>query len=652
MSTTLRIPLPWKALLREPKVKKNKLINDKLTEIISNVNALLNSNGGYVVLYTKDGTYSHGDVDDIVRRIEQKVGEFSGQIAANKVFNLETITEREITFRVEMLPTFSQPCTVNYNLHIPTETQVTLVPPSEKLDVVADIVRGTGRKRKLKDHRVIGQHQRHFVLGETVPLQESKSIQLKKLNDDKRDLEKRVKNNKLTHYVAAFANHDGGHIYYGIKANDDGWNVVEGQTVHNQNKIIKEVTQYIKNMTWPTEYGPPERGKHWDIFFEPVLGCGGSEQKFMIVISVAPSPQGVFTEEPESYEVVGGKVIKLGFQDWKKRLCQYRISDRSEASEFVDIQPHVTRCSWSSSRACNEFARISQDLLQFLNNANRSDFLKLLKELQEGESSVNARIISQCQEAGYRLRDGDVMQAEKLLADTEPLLRSRECTDPAILEIKWLYWMCHLKRSKPGTLGKSEEYFTNAIQKMQTVEHSLIGPWLVVQKARIMENKISDECESEEDDDVIRECKEYYIEALRQATGLHDSVLVVAFKQKMYINLSRIHLGCFHRRNKCTRKKVCTKFDLEEAENMLENVDRSRNRYGWPWTLLCEGEYLLARTEQEIRNWERLKYPNDLYMSAYRRNNHVLAIAEELNFKSLSSYASDQQSYLKNLVGK
>ena len=245
-----------------------------------------------------------------------------------------------------------------------------------------------------------------------------------------------------------------------------------------------------------------------------------------------------------------------------------------------------------------------------------------------------------------------LIKAEKLLADTEPLLRSRECTDPAILEIKWLYWMCHLKRSKPGTLGKSEEYFTNAIQKMQTVEHSLIGPWLVVQKARIMENKISEKCESEKDDDVIGQCKGFYIEALRQATGLHDSVLVVAFKQKMYINLSRIYLGCFERRNKCTRKRVCTKFDLEEAENMLTNVDRSRNVHGWPWTLLCECEYLLVRTEQEIRNWERLKYPNDLYRSACRRNKQALAIAEELNFKSLSSYASDQQSYLKNLVGK
>ena len=326
------------------------------------------------------------------------MGEFTGQIATNKVFNLETITEREITFRVEMLPTFSQPCTVNYNLHIPTETQVALVPPSEKLVMVADIVRGTGRKRKLKDHCVIGQHQRHFVLGETVSLQESKSIQLKKLNDGICDLEKRIKNNKLAHYVAAFANHQGGHIYYGIKTNDDGWNVVEGQTVYDQNEIFKEVDKSIKNMTWPTEYGPPERGKHWDIFFEPVLGCDGSEQTFVIVVSVAPSLQAVFT-----------KVIKLDVQDWKKRLCQYRISDRSEASEFVDIQPHVTRCSWSSSHARNEFARISLELLQFLNNGNRSDFLKLLKQLQEGESSCNARIISQCQEAGYRLREGDVL---------------------------------------------------------------------------------------------------------------------------------------------------------------------------------------------------------------------------------------------------
>lgn len=641
MSAKVRIEFPSKALKKDKKVKTK-----KLDEIACAVCGLLNSKGGHVTLYSADGCYSEGDIDDITRRVEQKLN-----------YAFSTVTREvddklaEVHFCVEALPSLSQPYTLKYNLHNTSETQVIEVLPSTPNDKVMSIIKGSCRKRKLEDYHVIGNHHRRFVLGETVPLRESKDTQFKKLKDEKSnscDLASRITNvnNKLTSYVSAFANGEGGHIYYGIKTNENGSNVVEGQTVHNQDKIAREVEKTIRNMAWPKEYGVPERGKHWEIFFEPVmLGVDRSESKFVIVISVAPCLNGVFVEEPESYKEVDGKVIKLGYSEWKKRLCQHQISDRSEV---VEIQRSVGRCSWSSSGASAEYARISRRFVQLRNDGDRSEFQRQIREIQ-ASGSCNARVISQQQEAGYFLRESNFKKAEELLEENKELFRKSE--DAAIFEVTWLYWTCIAARSQPERLGESDEIFTNAIQKIQSVPASLIGPWLFVQKARMLEMKISKECESEEDNNLINECKASYIEALREASVLEDSVAVVALKQRVHITLARLHLRCFRCRGKLTRKKVCTKSDREEAQNMLEIVERSHNLQGWPRTVLGKCEYHMVRFEQDIRNWEQFGDPS-YHQTAYKHSKKALKIANKLNFKFFSTYASEQLKFNASLKNK
>jgi hypothetical protein len=75
-------------------------------------------------------------------------------------------------------------------------------------------------------------------------------------------------------------------------------------------------------MVWPDENGKPERGKHWDIAFVPVFDEVNEKipDLFVIVISTARCPGGVFLTDPESYEVRDGKVMKMTFERWKKRI--------------------------------------------------------------------------------------------------------------------------------------------------------------------------------------------------------------------------------------------------------------------------------------------------------------------------------------------
>ena len=478
--------------------KENKATLDKkLDQTLRAVCGLLNANGGRVILFTEDGCYSEGFVDDITRRIEQKLSPFWDITVTRKV------TNRELHFCVEASRSSCQPYTLNYNLYHTSETEVRKVLPSTPRERVIDLVQRTSRKRKLHDHYKFGDHCRKFAYGKTVSLRESTNTQLKKLTDKKsgeNDLASRITNkaNKLICYVSGFANGEGGNIYYGI-TEKNGSNIVEGQIVDDRDGIIREVDKTIRKMTWPM--GDPQRGKHWEIFFEPVAGVEESESKFVIVISVAPSPKAVFAEEPESYKMVGGKTTKLGYTEWKKTLLQHQISYKSKETVVFE-QPSVIRCSWSSSSAKLEYARISHKLVQLRNDGDRSKFTKYVEE--QKHVSLNARIICQQQEAGYLLRESNVKKADELLKENRSLLMKSK--DAPIFELTWLYWEITAKYSQPGDLEEREELFTGAMQKAQLVSEFLIGSWVLVQKTRTLEAQIGEGDETQ-DKELISKCK-------------------------------------------------------------------------------------------------------------------------------------------------
>ena len=278
----------------------------------------------------------------------------------------------ELIFNVEAWPTSQQPCSVNYNLYFAMKSQVKQVESSQTVKSVVEYM--LEKKQKSKGDFAFGSHHRCFALGEVVPLRESNDTQFKCLKDEKSkkcNIVTRMASNKLTSYISAFANGDGGHIYYGI--NDQ--RVVVGQVVENQEAITHGVEKIIKKMLiCPKVFGKVEKGRHWQIFFEPVSGV---DDKFVIVIAVAPSPQPVFAEEPESYHVVDGRVVRLNYMEWEKRSREQLISDRSP---IVDIPQHMRRGSWSSKKAELMHLEKVHELTQLRNQGDKA-FLTRITEL-------------------------------------------------------------------------------------------------------------------------------------------------------------------------------------------------------------------------------------------------------------------------------
>ena len=84
----------------------------------------------------------------------------------------------------------------------------------------------------------------------------------------------------------------------------------------------------------------------------------------MIVIYIAPCPGGVFDEEPDCYELVEGKVVKMSFLTWKKSISKPVCLCRYEA-------PHsVSRITWSSVEARNAFTNTRKVLILLINNGD------------------------------------------------------------------------------------------------------------------------------------------------------------------------------------------------------------------------------------------------------------------------------------------
>ena len=339
--------------------EKKKYKEDIVKEIIAGICAMLNSNGGKVVINIDAGSndISLSQISLVVRIVEQKLIDIIGtNITQNVNFEDETTT---VTIFVEKADSL---ITVNYHLYLPSTTQVVPVPPSESREKVKDDI----VNRKVIHAAVqFESHKKAFLKGKKCDLSEAKTVQLKNLKagtSNCRTLADRMtcQSNKLTYYVSSFANYNGGHIYYGI--DDDG--VVVGESIPDELEleITKKVEKSINKMIWPEQ---PKRNVHWEIFFEPVFDDNSSPipSTFVIVIYIAPCLGGVFTEKPECYEIVKGKVAKMSFTTWKSRILQ-----PIELFHPPIIYPIGKRTKWGSSRIQKVCSLADELLVTTINN--------------------------------------------------------------------------------------------------------------------------------------------------------------------------------------------------------------------------------------------------------------------------------------------
>ena len=282
-------------------------------------------------------------VDELVRSIEQSLIEIVGLTSFRECCHT-VIKEGEIVF---LTRPGDRIYTIEYNLVLPTDFQVRQVLRTDPLEKIAPLL-NNGRL----DNTSLQSYTREFQKDVKAPerLRESDTVQFKKIKSDRnknKSTADRILANKITHYVAAFANHKGGHIYVGV---DDETYAVCGQTVGEEEKgrILEKIESAITNMVWPDEHGKPKRGEHWNIAFVSVLDEVNEEIPglFVIVISVARCPGGVFLAVPESYEVRDGKVKEMAFERWKKRILH--------DAHMRDIVKFSRQNAWKEADTCTK----------------------------------------------------------------------------------------------------------------------------------------------------------------------------------------------------------------------------------------------------------------------------------------------------------
>lgn len=315
--------------------------------IISNTCALLNSGGGVIVLDFSRETSSKKAINDSVRIIEQWIKNFVG--ATTTVSNIKIeLQPHQVVLNIKGYYHLS---TVNYNLCLPSVTEVISVPSDEPVEKIKELLEG--KHQMSTGDSSFGFHKTSFIQGQDSGLVESYSVELKQLESspsNRTTLADRMigKSTKLMSYVSAFANYCGGNIYFGIK--DDG--TVEGEKTTDKDEIIKKVSKVINKMVWLGLDGAKKQ-EQWDIHFVPVKDPKGNAvpATFVIIIAVAKYCHGVFTEEPESYHVVDGEVTRMSLLTWKEKL----LSDELHAGRNKDIEWAVKRKQVDSPKGLVSF---------------------------------------------------------------------------------------------------------------------------------------------------------------------------------------------------------------------------------------------------------------------------------------------------------
>lgn len=163
---------------------------------------------------------------------------------------------------------------------------------------------------------------------------ESNAVQFKLIRQEGETLKEFLKGieNNLKDYVSAFANDNGGKVYFGI---DDAGKVM-GQLVHGEDekeeveKVVKKIMtrkDEWQNMVriWGEPGFIPEYGKHWSVKFVEVINKPEGGERYVVVVEIFPFEGGMFLTHPVSWKVdeMSEKVIEMGFGEWKSRHTSF-----------------------------------------------------------------------------------------------------------------------------------------------------------------------------------------------------------------------------------------------------------------------------------------------------------------------------------------
>ena len=508
------------------KFENNKKYKEKtLQKIIPAICAMLNSNGGKMVIHIETAS---NDIPLLIRILEQSIISIIGLHQTVSKINFKE-DEESISIFVKKADYF---ITTNSNLYLPSETQVVQVSALEPLEKIKDDIIN---RKVVPEPLQLGSHQKKFLKGKKCGWPESKTSQRKHLKakpSKRTTLADRMtgKGNKFSCYVSGFANYSGGNMYFGIT--DDG--VVEGEFIPNEedkNEITKKVEKAINTMIWPETISQPKRGEHWDIFFEPVLDEKSKPipSTFVIVIFIAPCLGGVFTEEPECYEMVDGIVMKMSFATWKKGISQ-PVWLRSK-----EIPPSVQRTTWSSDEARKAFTCRGEEIRQLINNGNWDACSKECENLRKGSQSSEMTLLVLSKQVTACCRSGRLSEGNNFLEDYMTILWKVQ--NILIFEVVGLYLQAALKRAS-GDFKALEELLTAALLKAELIEPGLVTAIVYVFAATVTD-LINFVPTKKFSPDILS------VKALEHVRCVRDSFAVRAdMEQKIHVTLATFYLGC------------------------------------------------------------------------------------------------------------
>ena len=619
-------------------------------EIIMIVNALLNSGGGTLEMIYKS-TPLRKQIDDSVRVIEQKIGDLVGTVGLVSNIEFEVLSGK-ILLNVKKVEGLF---VVNYNLYLPTKCQVRLIQPSEPVAKVKSVINRVDKPIKERHLLTPGAYCEDFVLNEKVTCDEGITIQWKSLKSEsskKVNLPDRItgKSNKLPCYISAFANHSGGHIYYGI--NDDG--IVEGEIVteKHQTDITRKVAKTFEKMIWPRHCNKQQlKGKQWDIFFVPVKDSKKHPiaSVFVIVVAIARCHGGVFTDEPESYHIVDGKVEMVNFAD-----VQNYFGDSSGAQSEL-IPSEIQRVPWSSKENKRIYQALTTKLVQFRNDKKSQEFKTLCQLAVSKYPKSCATLVCTAEEAAIACKNNEFKTAKSLLSEFLGTLNQSTVNDVSFFEVRGLCLKSRIERAE----GKFEDSYStvkDGLQKMQLVPADFLTVWFYIHAAAVANILSSKEEDPQRYQILVEESQMYLQAALRDANTLDENRFPRStsdLKQKTRIYLAMSNLGC-SLTGEIAKQKQLTKADTVNAASELKAVQGSRLDGIQP-TSFQDVEYFLAQSDlcycRSILSSNSADQTNDLEW-AFQLSKNAQGLAQELQFEEAVLYAQRRLTRLSEILDR
>ncbi|XP_046858010.1 uncharacterized protein LOC124451438 [Xenia sp. Carnegie-2017] len=550
--------------------------------VVSNVSALLNSDGGQFVIQCDDKAASDKEIDKKMRTIEQWI-----EVLLGKMFMFVKIkfnvTLQEICIYVEK---FHDLVTVDYKMFLPSPTQICKI-SGQSLVLAREAV--FAKNSSTTTRYDLPSVQESFIYGSKIPMLESYEVQFKQLKSESTkstSLADRLVGNKLLETISAFANYGGGAIYVGV---DDDSREIHGErvTTKEKEKIVEKVTEKINKMVWFSLQTKPSYGVHWDIYFRAVVDERGKlmESTYVIVIVVARCTGGVSVGEPESYHIVNDVVTRMDLKTWRERFFQ---------KESLVMDHGIDRPNWSSERNRNLFHCMNGRLIRSINAGSWDAFGGGKKKLELENSNCNMTkfvVISNEITAHYKLGRFDLV--ENGIKDYESLL-SKSTVDANIHEARLYLLKSCIQRCR-GNIKKSYEEADKGLTIVDQLPPGIVVGEYYCNLVSVITILLQYETEPRQRHNLTEKSTTFSRIAIKNLDDAeYCNLSKFDQKQKAHINLAFLLLQSSFM--VCTKPEIhVSSQDLEQANESLNTVNKLINE-GYPLTDYRECQYHLARS--------------------------------------------------------